>query len=139
MNSRAGCPTYRISSADPSATWVHLHAILYYRTEAVSRQLFLFFADVLRFLMLLFCVCFGFDCVYYSRIRFFCLKALLLRFFEFAQLAEKTGKHRAALFLQNSAGDVYFMIEAVHFEKIQDRTGASCFWIHACDDGAGDP
>ncbi len=25
MNSRAGCPTYRISSADPSATWVHLH------------------------------------------------------------------------------------------------------------------
>ena len=24
MNSRAGYPTYRISSADPSATWVHL-------------------------------------------------------------------------------------------------------------------
>jgi len=24
LNPRAGCPTYRISSADPSATWVHL-------------------------------------------------------------------------------------------------------------------
>ncbi len=24
MNPRAGYPTYRISSADPSATWVHL-------------------------------------------------------------------------------------------------------------------
>ena len=24
LNSRAGCPAYRISSADPSATWVHL-------------------------------------------------------------------------------------------------------------------
>ena len=24
LNSRAGYPTYRISSADPSATWVHL-------------------------------------------------------------------------------------------------------------------
>ena len=27
LNSRAGCPTYRISSADPSATWVHLHGV----------------------------------------------------------------------------------------------------------------
>ena len=27
MNPRAGCPTYRISSADPSATWVHLHIV----------------------------------------------------------------------------------------------------------------
>ena len=25
LNPRAGCPAYRISSADPSATWVHLH------------------------------------------------------------------------------------------------------------------
>ena len=25
MNPRTGCPAYRISSADPSATWVHLH------------------------------------------------------------------------------------------------------------------
>ena len=24
MNPRAGCPTYRISSADPSTAWVHL-------------------------------------------------------------------------------------------------------------------
>ena len=25
LNPRTGCPIYRISSADPSATWVHLH------------------------------------------------------------------------------------------------------------------
>ena len=25
LNPRTGCPAYRISSADPSATWVHLH------------------------------------------------------------------------------------------------------------------
>ena len=28
MNPRAGCPTYRISSADPSATWVHLRVMI---------------------------------------------------------------------------------------------------------------
>ena len=30
LNPRAGCPAYRISSADPSATWVHLHDRFYY-------------------------------------------------------------------------------------------------------------
>ena len=30
LNPRTGCPAYRISSADPSATWVHLHDILHY-------------------------------------------------------------------------------------------------------------
>ena len=27
LNPRTGCPAYRISSADPSATWVHLHGV----------------------------------------------------------------------------------------------------------------
>ena len=30
LNPRTGYPAYRISSADPSATWVHLHDILHY-------------------------------------------------------------------------------------------------------------
>ena len=29
MNPGATCATYRISSADPSTTWVHLHSVLY--------------------------------------------------------------------------------------------------------------
>ena len=32
LNSRTGCPIYRISSADPSATWVHLQK--YRKAEA---------------------------------------------------------------------------------------------------------
>ena len=31
LNPRAGCPTYRISSADPSATWVLLRAFACWR------------------------------------------------------------------------------------------------------------
>ena len=30
LNPRAGCPTYRISSADPSATWVHLQITFFF-------------------------------------------------------------------------------------------------------------
>ena len=56
MNSRAGYPTYRISSADASATWVHLQVSAYlpktvnnYNGKAEKGQfflrIFLFFLD----------------------------------------------------------------------------------------------
>ena len=45
LNPRAGCPAYRISSADPSATWVHLRSpfkdcLLLYRLESHKSNFF---------------------------------------------------------------------------------------------------
>ena len=51
MNPRAGCPAYRISSADPSATWVHLqshvydHLSLYRLKEGKSNYFWNMFLD----------------------------------------------------------------------------------------------
>ena len=56
LNPRAGYPTYRISSADPSATWVHLQESAYlprtvnnYNGKVYKGQfflrIFLFFLD----------------------------------------------------------------------------------------------
>ena len=47
LNPRTGCPAYRISSADPSATWVHLHDIFHYIGERGKGQSF-FLIDVKR-------------------------------------------------------------------------------------------
>ena len=40
LNPRTSCPAYRISSADPSATWVHLHDIFHYIGVAGKGQCF---------------------------------------------------------------------------------------------------
>ena len=42
LNPRTGYPIYRISSADPSATWVHLHDILHYIGGLDKGQSFFF-------------------------------------------------------------------------------------------------
>ena len=40
MNPGAACATYRISSADPSTTWVHLHSVLYSSRKVIFLQAF---------------------------------------------------------------------------------------------------
>ena len=39
MNPRTPCGAYRISNPDPSATWVHLQAILFAPSQAVKSKL----------------------------------------------------------------------------------------------------
>ena len=48
MNPRTGCPAYRISSADPSATWVHLHDIFHYIGERGKGQSFFVIGNSIR-------------------------------------------------------------------------------------------
>ena len=40
LNPGAACATYRISSADPSTTWVHLHSVLYSIGKLMILQVF---------------------------------------------------------------------------------------------------
>ena len=40
LNPGATCATYRISSADPSTTWVHLHSVLYSIGKLMILQVF---------------------------------------------------------------------------------------------------
>ena len=38
LNPGATCATYRISSADPSTTWVHLHGSIYSNEKVIILQ-----------------------------------------------------------------------------------------------------
>ena len=138
MNPRAGCPTYRISSADPSASWVLL------RILSNTSYIIVLFSGFVNDFFDGFCWKCG-DCIFYGNIRK-CnlLKQIiflrqhpipmlpLLLFFPFfrplplfffllfhhPQSPEKRTQHLRALFFQHAALDLHLMVKLVHFQHI---------------------
>lgn len=81
LNPCAGCPTYRISSADPSTTWVHLHIRILLNTSVLHYTALFFFRQYL-FLRVFLYLFWEYSC-FHSYTPLFILTLLLLTQNEF--------------------------------------------------------